>query len=114
MVSATYAPHSQSDIKFTLLPKDTTNTTNNFSTGGSNEAKSFRDGVIVGAACFAAGVALGAAVSNMGGSSKKEEEFQSNTSKFFSPGLVKAFVVVRIEPSLVAGRKILMGDSISR
>ena len=85
MVSATYAPHNQSDTKISLLPKDTTNTTNNFNTGGGNEAKIFRDGVIVGAVCIAAGVALGAAVSNMGGSSKKEEEFQSNTSKFFSP-----------------------------
>jgi F0F1-type ATP synthase membrane subunit c/vacuolar-type H+-ATPase subunit K len=92
-ISGTYAPQNRSDSKLSLLPRDKSITTNILNTGADKEAKSFRDGVILGAACLATGVVLGVAVYSVGASSKKERELQSNTSKFYNLVLVEALVV---------------------
>ncbi len=92
-ISGTYAPSNRSDSKLSFLPRDKAITTNILNTGGDKEAKSFRDGVVLGAACVATGVVLGTAIYSMGASSKKKEEPQSNTSKFYTPVLVEALVV---------------------
>jgi len=91
--SGTYAPQNQSDTNISIFAKDKSNITSILNIQGDREGKGFRNGIILGAACIAAGVVLGAAVSKMGASSEKEEELRSNPSKFYTPVLVAALVV---------------------
>ena len=112
MVALSYKPSNQNKNNLSLLSKDTKHKTNNLHLGGGNEANSFREGVILGAACVGIGVVIGAVVSNMGGSSKKVDELQSNTCTSLRFALVEV-LVAWMEPMLLASRKMLTGNSIS-